>query len=207
MRVITVSDNEYKSWEVVIEFVKIIGASLAFWFALAQYKKAQQWKRKEYTSNLMERFLADQDVQLSMQMLDWMERQLTLKSGKQYDFRSKSLTKILASSAKSNELSFSQEESELRDSFSKFLDCLQQIDADIEAGLIKAEEVKVYLYYWLQKLSTAQGKQDEASLQVISGFIDDYEYAGVRRLVKRYSGENLLTQLERWTVRHPVLVK
>ena len=169
-----------------LEILKLFGAGAAFLLALFQYTKAQKWKRKEYVSNQMEKFFQNPDVILSMQMLDWLERPLTLKSGRTFDFNNKCLKKILAGEGKSNVIRFSAEEAELRDSFSTFLDYLQQFNSDIASGLIKKEDLEIYLSYWLQKISSVRTASERETVEIVNRFINDYGYSGVTDLVGRY---------------------
>lgn len=170
----------------IFEVSKILLTALAFILTMSEYRHGQQWKRKEYVSAQMEKFTKDPDVVLAMQMLDWLERPLILKSGRQFDLNRKSLKKILMGEKESNKITFSIEEAELRDSFAKFLDYLQQFDSDIESGLVNKEDLEVYLAYWIRKLSKAELPEEKDVIKIVDKFINDYGYTGVTRLVGRY---------------------
>jgi hypothetical protein len=180
------NDSTYHLCQLGLDAAKILGATLAFLIALVQYKKAQQWKRREYISAQMEKFMADRDVLLSMQMLDWIERDLTLKSGKPFKLTQHSLHRILASESVSNTITFTPEEAELRDSFSRFLDWLQQFENDIASKLVSQGELGIYLQYWLEKMLKVSDRHNEQTTKVISHFIRNYGYDGILSLSNRY---------------------
>lgn len=181
-----------------LEEAKALGAFIAFLVALYQYKKAQQWKKHEYFVSQIQMFKADPDVQLSLQMLDWNERELTLPDKSTYCIEPKTFRKIICDEETSNSTKFNKTEAELRDAFGKFLSWLDKFGADLKAGVVDKETLDLYLGYWLKRLSypdhrfhnklneASSAKTDVSELakfHCIQKFVDDYGYTELRNLL------------------------
>src|SRR5277367_1315826 len=65
-----------------MEIIKIVGAGLAFWIGLRQYRRNEVWKRLEFVAAEMKNFYDDPAVKTAMTMLDWRKKKLAL-----YKFR------------------------------------------------------------------------------------------------------------------------
>lgn len=145
----------YELPKLLLEITKAVGAVVVFLIALSQYIEAQRWKRHEYLSNQVQKFKDDPDVQLSLKMLDWYERKLTLPDKSTYTIEPKRFRKIICDEETSDreDIKFSSAEAELRDAFSTFLSWIDKFGADLEAGLIDQSTLDLYLGYWLERLS------------------------------------------------------
>ncbi|NER81620.1 MAG: lipase family protein [Leptolyngbya sp. SIO1D8] len=76
----------------------------------------------------------------------------------------------------------------LRDWFDDFLGALESCNNSIEAGLVTAEDLKPFIFYWLQVISDRRFRRNGGS-----GFYDQFfhyiywsDYKGVQKLFERY---------------------
>src|SRR5258708_40121483 len=63
-----------------IEILKLLGAGVAFWIGLNQYRKSETWKRLEFVAAEMKTFYDDTAVKLAMGMLDWRKKEVASTS-------------------------------------------------------------------------------------------------------------------------------
>jgi hypothetical protein len=79
-----------------IEILKILGAALAFWIGLTQYRRSEVWKRLEFVAAEMKTFYDDTAVKAAMTMLDWRRKEMAL-----FKFRGEMILSVWKSITKS----------------------------------------------------------------------------------------------------------
>lgn len=190
----------------VLDIVKLTGASVAFGVGLWQYRRAQAWKRMEFLAQQVEKFRADPMVKRVFLMLDWSERwidfgldsdfstfeigektlppeKLPKAEGKHritYKIVESALTPHQARSS-----GFTPVETAIRDHFDVFLDYLSHFETFIQAGLVKPKEIGPYLNYWTNALA-GNDNIDRDMLCQFWRFVDFYRYRDARNLITRF---------------------
>src|SRR5438270_7219372 len=62
----------------LLKLLVLLGAVVAFVVGLAQYRRAQHWKRVEWVAQEMKGLFADPTVQAALLMFDWGSRRIPL---------------------------------------------------------------------------------------------------------------------------------
>lgn len=181
--------GSFSNW---IEVIKIVGAGLAFWIGLRQYRKNEAWKRLEFVAAEMKTFYDDPAVKAAMTMLDWRKKKLALfKFRNENDLGQATVDyKIVASALGIDpELHYSKEQSAIRETFERFLEFLARFEGFLSAGLIEVRDLDPHLDYWMKLISGRDTHSPEVTAEVMPSlwkFIDHFGYRDVRRLVNRY---------------------
>jgi hypothetical protein len=165
--------------------VALVGVPAALW----QYLQAQRWKRAEWVAQEVKEFLQDPGVASALLMLDWKARALPLllpglETEKQFDYEEEMLIHALTSHSSHAKRPYTHAEVSIRDSFDRLLGGLERFQNFIDVGLITRREVAPYLQYWIEVIGDPDNTQKgEAARQRLWGYIRDYGYDGVERLL------------------------
>jgi hypothetical protein len=177
--------------EIVLDIVKITGAATAFIVGLAQYRKAQRWKRAEFVANEVKEFNALHEVRNAKFMLDWTERYVDLypEKEKPEERRVRVTDDILiaALAPHSRVKGFTQDGARIRDTFDEFFGRLERFENFIAADLISKEECEPYLAYWLDIIGMRGKDAPRRELaRTLQTYIREYQYDGVESLLSRF---------------------
>jgi hypothetical protein len=172
----------------------LIGASIAFFFGLLQYRKSQHWKRAEWVAQEMQLFFGDPAVNSALRMIDWSARRIELfpdhhdKAQRLVVVRDDDLAEALAMHPDRPE-GFSEIEAAIRDLFDHLLDRLERINSFVEARLVSVQDVRPYLDYWAKHVVCAvEGDPKVDRLVQLRRYIRYYDYSGVEKLFTQISG-------------------
>lgn len=174
----------------VADALKIIGALGVFGVGLWQYYKAQVWKRREFIAAQIKEFEADTRNRLMMLALDWSDRKMTFPTDDGKDMVTIEVTDELLCGAllhHEHANGFFRNEVIVRDCVDRFLESLVRFENFVDAKLIKAEELRPYLGYWI-KLITGQ-LPDRHSPEVfilLLNYVNKYEFDRVAQLIKHF---------------------
>jgi hypothetical protein len=199
--------NRDVSMQEMLAIIDLVGDCLAVplsiiagGFALLQWRKSEDWKRKEFVQQHFEKLQSDIAFRLATGMMDW-ERKFRLDafSGENdHYFHSsrENLTSALRHSG-GNGLGFSDVEATVRDIFDVFLSRLEMVVDMIESGLLTYEDIKPYLSYWieylLKKNKATKWRNDVAD--VIGEFSIAYGYKCIHRFTE-YDAEYISKKLQ-----------
>lgn len=176
--------------ENVIKYGGIIGGLIAFFKSLKEYENAQKWKKAEFLAKEAKEFFADKNVSRSLLFLDYKENDIPIYENeieglKILHYDSKLLVSALDSTREITELT--KEEKLIRKIFDDFLTKLGFFNNYIETKLIKIEDLRPYLEYWLIILANPQiSKRNPYLMNKIWEYIDKYAQDDVRSLVYRF---------------------
>jgi hypothetical protein len=179
--------------ENVIKYGGIIGGLIAFFKSLKEYQDAQKWKKAEFLAKEAKEFFADKNVSRSLLFLDYKENDIAiyeneLEGVKTLHYDSKLLINSLDSAREITELT--EKEKLMRKIFDDFLTKLGFFNNYVETKLIKIEDLKPYLEYWLIILANPQkSKRNPYLMKKIWAYIDKYGQTDVRNLVTRFGFE------------------
>lgn len=161
----------------------VLGAVAGFWFAIIQYRRAEQWKRAEYLVGLYDEFLKDIHVVKAMQILDWRKRRISfVVHGKSKIFVCSTENLIGALGKKKH---YEPLEVHIRDTFDGFLGYLEDFELAIQGKLISQDEVYPYLKYWIAMLL---GKKHlpPAATTALRSYMKEYEFLNALALIDRF---------------------
>jgi hypothetical protein len=198
-------------------------AVVAFVVGSLQYQKAQRWKRAEFLAAEMKGFFADPDISNVLTMIDWAPRRVNLyhiadtelrhypkitrriqiealephtkrqSGGSSVDLGDSEDTGDSGTQEGVRGPRYSPEEVRIRDSYDKFLDFLERVDAYAESKLIGKEDLDPYLRYWINDIASySEDSDDGAWTCALLNYIEFYDFTNVQQLFARY-GYNIET--------------
>jgi hypothetical protein len=171
-----------------------IGAAIAFTIGLAQYIRAQAWKRTEWVAEEMESFFNDSRVMVALRMIDYGERRLEFYPSRGDeaarfvmvldDDVARALEHHIAPEGKNRV--FTDDELTIRDLFDHLLNRLERIHSFIRTGLLGYRDVRPYLDYWAIQVVEADVTDPKVHrIVALRHFMEIYGYHGVRRLFSK----------------------
>jgi hypothetical protein len=169
----------------------LLGAALAFIIGLAQYRRAQQWKRVEWVAQEMKSFFGDPVVQAAWLMIDWGSRRIPLYPDRQAESeRYVRLTnEIVANALQLHEDrpdGFSDLEADIRATFDRALDGLERFHSYVATGLVELNDLRPYLKYWAVNLCRPRSpRPKEHRLVRLTAYMRRYGYDGALDLLER----------------------
>ena len=85
---------------------------------------------------------------------------------------------------------FTPDEAKIRDTYDVFLTRLDRFETFIEAKLIEPDELKPFIAYWIDALTTTENINKDAAWKfTLLTYINRYKYTGVIKLFKNYDLE------------------
>jgi hypothetical protein len=172
------------------DWVKILGAVVVFGIGLQRYSQAQKWKRGEFIAAQIKDFEADRKIQLMMTMLDWSDRELYFPSDTGKDPIAIRVGDALLCSAllpHNNASGYYPNEMTIRDCVDRYLDMLMRLQNFVDAGLIKIDELRPYIKYWIELASgQLQGHHRKEVFVLLLNYIQTYSFVGAARLIRAF---------------------
>jgi hypothetical protein len=169
----------------------LLFAGYQFRRGVQQYKREQQWKRKDYASREYDRLVNEPRTGLPLQMLDWDKRSLPLLT----DRDGKPVLVVvdrpmLGRALIPHQLGFrprwGAEEAVIRDQFDALLERLSSFEIMIAERLIEQGDLAPYLSYWIALIADPKKRSSPDVIHILWLYIREYEFALVPRLVKRF---------------------
>lgn len=175
----------------LVKLLVLLGAALAFVVGLAQYRRAQQWKRVEWVAQEMKGLFGDPIVQAAMRMFEWGSRRIPLYPDRKEESERYVLLKneIVADALLLHDDrpdGFSDQETDIRAAFDRFLDGLERFHSYVATGLVQLSDLRPYLKYWAVLLCRPRGPRPK-----------DHRLARLAAYMKHYGFEGALALLER----------
>jgi hypothetical protein len=182
-------------WGDIPSWLTIIGGLLAFAYGLQQYWESQRWKRVEFVSSEIDKFLADPKVATALLLSDYSRIRLDRNGTRASDERDGAIfDDALITSAliahtefKDETESFSAAQMLVRESYDALLSGLERFGHHLQAGLVTADDLRPYLAYWIRVLAdpTTDWKPDTFYF-ALHRFIRAYSYSGVEYLFQAF---------------------
>ena len=177
--------------------IAFIGAAIASSIGLAQYIRAQTWKRTEWVAEEMESFFNDWRVMVALRMIDYGERRLEFYPARADEAARfvmvldddvvKALEHHITSDGKNRV--FTDDELTIRDLFDHLLNRLERIQSFVRTGLLGYRDVRPYLDYWAIQVVEADVLDPKVQRVVaLRRFMEIYGYHGVRLLFSKLAG-------------------
>ena len=187
------------------EWAKIVGGVIVFAIGFYQYRHGQKWKRREFVASQIKDFEADPKIRLAMTMLDWNDRVLYFPAEGGTKFISIRVNEPLLRSAllpHEDANGYFKNEVIIRECFDDFLDMLVRLSAFVEAKLIRTEELRPYLEYWITLIS---GKKPDwhtpEFFVLLRNHIQIYGFTKINQLMEHFGYDPVPSPEE---VRHAV---
>ena len=174
-----------------LKAILFLGAAIAFIVGLAQYRRAQHWKRVEWVAQEMKGLFGDPIVQAALLMFDWGSRRIPLYPDRKEDSdRYVSMTNEVVANAlmihDDRPDGFSQLEADIRAAFDKALDGFERFHSYVDTGLVELSDLRPYLKYWAVNLCRPRHpRPNEHRLVRLTAYMNRYGYEGALDLLKR----------------------
>jgi hypothetical protein len=193
--------------EVLLTFLGVCGAVVAFVIGLGHYKRAEQWKRAEFIASEMKEFFASPRVDVALTLVDWGGRNVRLLGlvnpndvTLTYVTREMQCWALLPhqvvnrargsdveSERAGAEAAFSPEHGLIRDCYDSLLDGFERFDSYLESEFVTLPELRPYISYWVKDIAApASDPMDAAWTACLFVYIQAYGYQGVQNLFGRF---------------------
>lgn len=163
--------------------------------ALQQRRREQQWKAAEFVAKEVKEFLATPLVKTAMLLLDYDAIALN-PDGSRAPAHTDGMTYLATPGSKVDSLrvhgrsvdadgrvtKFTPDQMLQREAFDAWCSGLDVFGHHVENGLFEANDIKLYLEYWVRRMSPAQDEPETEFHRALRAFIDEYGYRGVRVL-------------------------
>ncbi len=165
------------SWVDVLGFAVAAGG---FTFGVYQYRQGRIEARRQFAARAIEVYLGNADVRAAMQMLDWRARKMILPAGRTKAEGAEEFT--VAHSDLDGALvlpyenggNFSPLEVLLRDTFDRFINELEHLANQEQAGAFRIEDVAPYLAYLAELMFGTRYQLPPKTQKVLQRFIQEY---------------------------------
>jgi hypothetical protein len=198
-----------EKWRFALSVAGTVGAALAFWVGLMQYRRAQHWKRAEFLASELKDLFANPKVSAALTMLDWASRRIKLHAIENPEDVERTLVTIemqcealmphtlpkpVSPSPEQEEQvrdgesmrRYSLDESIIRDCYDALFDGFDRLGSYLEGGLISAKDLRPYLGYWIGEIAAPTSDVKYALWCVcLLTYIHFYTFDGVPILFKR----------------------
>jgi hypothetical protein len=209
--------NKLAVFQLFVSILGFGGAVAAFVFAIVQYKRGEKWRRTEFLAREIKEFESDPTIQNALLMIDWGVRKINLflksdpkdsdlikitrevqwkallphtvkKDTTDYrDSTNYSATDLPMKGAAGQAATFTPVEAKIRDSYDALLSRLDRFATYIASGLISPAELKPFLRYWIDALTTNEHVAEDAAWRcTLLTYINFYDYTGVKELLKHF---------------------
>jgi hypothetical protein len=175
----------------LVKMIVFLGAAVAFLVGLAQYRRAQHWKRVEWVAQEMKGLFGDPVVQAALLMFDWGSRRIPLyPERKEEQERSVLLTNEIVADAlmlhDDRPNGFSELETDIRGAFDRALDGLERFHSYVDTSLVELRDLRPYLKYWAVQLCRPRApRPKEHRLARLRAYMQRYGYEGALALLER----------------------
>ncbi|MDP4270410.1 MAG: hypothetical protein Q8909_09845 [Bacteroidota bacterium] len=156
-----------------------------------EYQKAQKWKKAEFVSKEIKEFFSDFDVKRALLMLDWGNNEIDLRPNeiarkKKLEFDDKIIEAALKTHLEVDD-GFTEEEALVKTIFDVLFDKLIMFEHFIKSGLVKSDDIKPYLIYWIEIIANPlNDRKPEFVKEQMFKYIDLYGYQELRRFFERF---------------------
>jgi hypothetical protein len=172
-----------------IALVAASAALLTLIKGLMEFRRAQQWKKAEFLAQEIKSFRQDVDVKRALLMLDWSEIPI-------YTAEHEGLTKreiicddelLFMALTPDDDTDFSDNQYIVRIIFDQYLDKLSMFERYVQSGLVKVDELRPYLQYWIDAMcNKVDGRKTPEIIDQLWAFISRYQYTSVIKLCEEF---------------------
>jgi hypothetical protein len=171
------------------ELLALLVATVGGAFALWRWMVDQKWRRVQYAQSLIREFIQKASTTNAFDILDVLNEDVDLKPD---DRTKEKITIRITDEHLVRALSTSYEKRDgedktlfVRTVFDELFGDLSIFQSHIEAGLIKLQDIKPYLDYWLNELTgPGRMKHDSSFTQQVHSYLSHYGYKGAVTLAE-----------------------
>ena len=154
-------------------------------FALRRWTIDQRWRRVQYAYQLIKEFMAKESTRKAFMMLDTTNNiELFPEKEKPEDRFCRVDERLMINALKTfdEQKAFSEPEFAIRMIFDDFFTDLSMFQHHIDAKLIRLNDVRPYLEYWIKSINGHGNVKGIQLAQQINKFLDSFEYTAIKKL-------------------------
>ncbi len=194
----------------MIDATGLVGAAVAFLIGLAQYRRAQQWKRAEFLAQEVKELESDPHAMIALTMVDWPQRSFRLHALE--DSKNEALTLVtyatqiralrphtMADVGQGESAQPPQESSDsarpdkypedplIRDCYDALLKRLDRLGAYLHRHLVSAADLAPYIGYYIDDIAAMTSDPTEAlwTLSLLT-YIHFYHFTNIPGLFREF---------------------
>lgn len=145
------TDETKNMWDFILSIVAMLGAGVAFWVGIHQWRRGQRWQRSEQMDQFVRQFEADELLRLSATVIDWTRRTIPFREKEFTVTNTDSLMALRIHTDMGKRPVFEGEQATLRDAYDALLAFFTRLELALTTGLIDAAPARQYFGYWLQQ--------------------------------------------------------
>lgn len=184
------TDEIKNTWDVILSIVTMVGAAIAFWVGLRQWRRGQDWQRAEQMDKFVQQFENDDLLCLAATIIDWTRRQVKFREREFVVTNTDALLALRDHTKMGAKPVFEGEQATLRDAYDAVLAFFARLELALSTKLIDVAPAKQYFHYWLSHFLTFDHHPDEKNIlhdkspvQMVKGYIEAYaDPESIRRL-------------------------
>ncbi len=171
--------------KIVLDALTLVAGVSAFLAGLFQYHRAQTWKRHEFVAGEIRQFNQDPLSRNAMLMLDWGSRRIELfpeMTDPKTRFVNVDRPMLRTALMTHDKIGrrYTDVEAAIRDCFDAFFNHLGRFHQFCQASLVKPEQFRPYLQYWLDTI----GKEIDPDVRErLREYLAFYRFEGAQRLL------------------------
>ena len=170
--------------------------------AQRQYQRAQDWKRLEFIAKEMRMFVDKAEVRNAIDMMSWLYKSIEFFPDSKLPARNfyerVHCDNVNSTFTKLNQCEgMSVLETVISETFEIFFQEVERLNGFIETGLISPEELRPYIYFWVDLLNSPETYAERTfmekdrltyinAIQSLKNYVEDEGYPGVTALLNRY---------------------
>jgi hypothetical protein len=170
------------------ELVAFVTAVVGGAFALWRWTIDQKWRRVQYAQTLIKEFLGKKNTKNAFEIIDTVGNVEFAFDGSTKRKKTINITdRFLVEALKtfSQKERFTDNEVLVRDTFDEFFGDISIFQMHIEAGLIKLNDIRPYLEYWIKELSGNGNVHEKHVARQVGKYLSYFGYQPVLSLVNR----------------------
>ncbi len=196
--------NTKNAWDVFLNIVTMIGATIAFGIGLRQWRRGQEWQRAERLDKFVELFEGDKALQTAATVLDWTCCNAEI-SGLAFDVDNDEVLLALRDHQKLKPgEGFAGNQMPVRRAYDALLSFFGRLEMAITGGLVDVAPARQYFRYWLVLLITFERHGDknkvlggQSPAEMVKGYIEAYgDPKSIQRLCQLLEVEHPLWKPE-----------
>ena len=194
------TDPTKNTLDIVLQIIAMIGAAIAFWIGLRQWRRGQDWQRAEQMDKFVLQFENDELLCLAATIIDWTRRKVKFREREFVVTNTDALLALRDHTKMGEQPLFEGEQATLRDAYDALLAFFARLELALSTRLIDVAPAKQYFRYWLEHFLAFDRHPDSKNLlqgkspqEMIKGYIEAYaDPDSIRRLCKLLEVEDTL---------------
>jgi hypothetical protein len=155
--------------DLLIDVLTLIGAGVAFYFSLHQWKCGQALQKAGKLDEFIAKFESDELLRLAATILDWRERKITCRNREVRVCSREVLLALRIHTEIKESPQFPGDQMMFRDAYDALLNFLQRLEIAIAGNLVDPIHARKCFGYWIERLLKFERHKDDPNQPFLDG--------------------------------------